>query len=249
MTEIFISFLVLSLSIIQSIAGVGVLLIGTPVLLLNGYDIITSINSLLPLSILTSLLNLIFFKIQKHKVPITKDTDIIKIFFIYCLPGVFLGTVIILFFNNLINFEIIIFLVILFTVILKNKYKSLLVDINKKIKISLITIIGTIHGLTNAGGSLLSIFVLSFGNNKDTVTSRYNITYFYFFLALTQYLIFKIIFFSHDINIFENYVFLFFILVIGCILGNLMSMVIKKKLFGFFVDFLAIVTATSLLLK
>lgn len=67
MTEIFISFLVLSLSIIQSIAGVGVLLIGTPILLLNGYDIITSINSLLPLSILTSLLNLIFFKIQKKK--------------------------------------------------------------------------------------------------------------------------------------------------------------------------------------
>ena len=249
MTEIFILSLVLSLSIIQSITGVGVLLIGTPILLLNGYDIITSINSLLPLSILTSLLNLIFFKIQKKKAPVTKDTKIIKIFFIYCLPGVFIGTVMILFFKNLINFEIVISLVILFTVILKNKFKSLLLSINKKIKITFITSIGIIHGLTNAGGSLLSIFVLSFGNNKDTVTSRYNITYFYFFLALTQYLIFKIIFYNHDIYIFENYVFLFFILVIGCIIGNLMSLVIKKELFGFFVDFLAIITATSLLLR
>jgi uncharacterized protein len=249
MTEIFILSLVLSLSIIQSITGVGVLLIGTPILLLNGFDIITSINSLLPLSILTSLLNLIFFKIQQHKAPITKDTDIIKIFFIYCLAGVFIGTVMILFLSNFINFEIIIFLVILFTVILKNIFKSLLIGINKKMKISLIAIIGIIHGLTNAGGSLLSIFVLSFGNNKDTVSSRYNITYFYFFLALMQYLLFKIVFFNHEIYIFENYVFLFFIIVIGCIIGNLMSLVIKKKLFGFFVDFLAIITATSLLLR
>lgn len=249
MTEIFILFLVLSLSIIQSIAGVGVLLIGTPILLINGYDIITSINSLLPLSILTSFLNLIYFKIKKHKAPITKDIDIIKIFFIYCLPGVFIGTLIILLFKNFINFEIIISLVIFFTVILKNKFKSFLLIINKKIKITFISIIGIIHGLTNAGGSLLSIFVLSFGNNKDTVSSRYNITYFYFFLALTQFFIFKIIFYNHEIYIFENYVFLFFILVIGCMLGNLMSSVVKRKLFGFFVDFLAIVTATTLLLK
>ena len=46
MTEIFILFLALLLSMIQSITGVGVLLIGTPILLIYGYDIITSINSL-----------------------------------------------------------------------------------------------------------------------------------------------------------------------------------------------------------
>ena len=60
MSDIFIALLMLILSIIQSIAGVGILLIGTPVLLLNGFDIISSINTLLPFSILTSFLNLIF---------------------------------------------------------------------------------------------------------------------------------------------------------------------------------------------
>ena len=46
MSDIFIALLMLILSIIQSIAGVGILLIGTPVLLLNGFDIISSINTL-----------------------------------------------------------------------------------------------------------------------------------------------------------------------------------------------------------
>ena len=104
-----------------------------------------------------------------------------------------------------------------------------------------------IHGLTNAGGSLLAIFILSFGNNKDIVSSRYNITYFYFFLALMQYFLFKIVFYNYDIFIFQNYLMLLLVIFFGCIIGNLMSSFIKKKIFGFFVDFLAIVTAINLL--
>ena len=249
MSDIFIAFLMLILSIIQSIAGVGILLIGTPVLLLNGFDIISSINTLLPFSILTSFLNLIFFKLKKYKSSITKDIHIRKIFLFYCLPGVFLGTILILLFSSFINFKIIISFVILITVILKNKFKKLLVNVSKKAKTSLISIIGIIHGLTNAGGSLLSIFILSFGNNKDTISSRYNITYFYFFLALMQYFLFKIIFINYDIFLFQNYLLIFLVIFIGCLIGNFMSLFIKKKLFGFFVDLLAVITATSLILK
>ena len=40
---------------------------------------------------------------------------------------------------------------------------------------------------------------------------------------------------------------LLLVIFFGCIIGNLMSSFIKKKIFGFFVDFLAIVTAISLL--
>lgn len=249
MSDIFIALLMLILSIIQSIVGVGILLIGTPVLLLNDFDIISSINTLLPFSILTSFLNLSFFKLQKYKSPITKDIYIRKIFLFYCIPGVFLGAILIFLFSSNINFKIIVSIVILLTVIFKNKFKKLLVNVSKKAKISLITIIGIIHGLTNAGGSLLSIFILSFGNSKDTISSRYNITYFYFFLALIQYFLFKIIFFNYDIFLFQNYSLLFLIIFIGCVIGNLISLFIKKKLFGFFVDFLAVITATGLLLK
>ena len=249
MSYIFIISLILILSIIQTVAGVGVLLIGTPVLLLNGFNIIDTINILLPFSIFTSLLNLIFFTINKNSNRIVKEKNIIKIFFVYCLPGLLIGTIAIQLLNSILNFKIIISLLILLSVILKNRYKELLIKINNKIKIFFITMIGAVHGLTNTGGSLLSIFVLSFGKNKNVLSSRYNITFFYFFLALVQYILFKAVFYDQNIFFFKNYLLLFVTVVIGCIIGNFISKTINKKIFDLIVDFLATITAFSLLLK
>ncbi len=249
MNEIFTILLIFLLSIIQTVAGVGLLLLGTPILLLNGFSIISTINTLLPFSILTSLLNLFFIGLKEKKSNIVREKDIVKIFFLYCLPGVLIGIIVIQLLNSFLNFKIIISFIILLSVILKSRFKKFLIKINKKIKIFLITIIGIVHGLTNSGGSLLSIFILSFGKNKNVASSRFNITYFYFFLALIQYILFKAIFFDHNIFFFENYLFLFFIVLIGCMLGNLISKIIKKKSFELIVDFLAVVTALSLLIK
>ena len=55
------------LVILQSIVGVGILVIGTPFLLILGFDIVATISILLPISIATSFINLIFFKINKKK--------------------------------------------------------------------------------------------------------------------------------------------------------------------------------------
>ena len=52
---------------------------------------------------------------------------------------------------------------------------------NKSLKKFFIHAIGIAHGLTNSGGTLLSIFILSLGPNKNINSSRYSITYFYFF--------------------------------------------------------------------
>ena len=57
------AFLFLSLVLIQTIVGVGVLVLGTPILLILDYNIVETISILLPVSILTSLMNLIYFKI------------------------------------------------------------------------------------------------------------------------------------------------------------------------------------------
>jgi uncharacterized membrane protein YfcA len=53
------------LIIIQTILGVGILVLGTPILLLFNHDIIEIISILLPLSILTSLINLSYQKLKK----------------------------------------------------------------------------------------------------------------------------------------------------------------------------------------
>ena len=106
MRVIFIALLMLILSIIQSIAGVGILLIGTPVLLLNGFDIISSINTLLPFSILTSFKSY-FFKLKNINLQSLKIFIYVN-FFILLSTGVFLGTILILLFSSFINFKIII---------------------------------------------------------------------------------------------------------------------------------------------
>ena len=58
---IFVTFLV----IMQTIAGVGVLVLGTPLMLIFNYQIIELINILLPISILTSLINYLYLKQNK----------------------------------------------------------------------------------------------------------------------------------------------------------------------------------------
>ena len=65
--EIIYLGLILSLVIIQSVVGVGVLVLGTPILLLLNFSLIDVIGLLLPVSITTSFLNLIISKLKKNK--------------------------------------------------------------------------------------------------------------------------------------------------------------------------------------
>ncbi len=72
---------VLATTVIQSVFGVGVLLFGTPVLLLLGYDFINALSVLLPISIAINLLQII-----KHYQHI--DTTFYKHVLVYSIPFV-----------------------------------------------------------------------------------------------------------------------------------------------------------------
>jgi uncharacterized membrane protein YfcA len=50
-----------SVKTLQSVVGVGVLVLGTPLLLIFEYSIVESISILLPISILTSMVKIVFF--------------------------------------------------------------------------------------------------------------------------------------------------------------------------------------------
>ncbi len=95
MLEIIIFFL----SIIHSIFGIGLLAIGTPLLLILSYDFLTILKILLPCSILISA-----FQIFKIKSIINSDKKII----LKSTPYVFLGSLIIYFFSSNINFKLLI---------------------------------------------------------------------------------------------------------------------------------------------
>ena len=104
-------------------------------------------------------------------------------------------------------------------------------------------LIGTIHGLSNSGGSLLSLFLLYFKNKNQ---SRYNITYFYFFLASFQYLMFLLIF--NQKLYFQNIILIPILILLGTFIGNYLSTFVREKIYKNLINFLCFLTCIILLI-
>ena len=169
-------FIIFFTSIIQSIFGTGVLLFGTPALLLIGYNFEHTLLILLPTSIFINL-----FQIKNDYKDI--DKNFYKNLILYSLPFIFLT----LYFSQLAvfnaNFLVGGFLIIIslqFTIKKINKMLKWLVNFEK----SYLVIMGIIHGLTNLGGSLLTGAVLS--KNLSKKRKRATIAISYFSMALIQ---------------------------------------------------------------
>ena len=236
-----IYFLIFFLIILQSIAGVGILLIGTPLLLIFKINIILILNILLPISIVSSLVNLIIFKFNKEKLELKLDRDTKKKFFTICIPSIFIGLFFLKQFKDLINFNYLVSLVIFSSILLVNS-KKFFNEINNKIRTFFLFLIGIIHGLSNSGGSLLSLFLLYLKNKNQ---SRFNITYFYFFLASFQYIMFLIIF--EQKPYLENIHLLFILILLGTFIGNYFATYIREKTYKNLINFLCFITCIILL--
>ncbi len=147
-------------ALIQSIFGVGVLLFGTPVLLLSGYDFINALSILLPISIAINSL-----QVLKHYQYI--DQSFYKNVLIYSLPLVVLFLFIVS--TAKINISLLVggFLVL---VALKSFFPVLEQALEKMVKYerSYLATMGLIHGLTNLGGSLLTAIVHTRQYDKNT---------------------------------------------------------------------------------
>ncbi|MEE9395893.1 MAG: TSUP family transporter [Methylococcales bacterium] len=160
---------VVGTAIIQSIFGVGVLLFGTPLLLLLGYEFIDSLIILLPISISINL-----FQIIQHYSLI--DRKFYKNILIYTIPFVVLFLFLIA--SNKININLIIGCFLIF-VALKSYSKKIesVLGILVKYERSYLAAMGVIHGLTNLGGSLLTAIVHGKAYSKDvtrvTVAAAY----------------------------------------------------------------------------
>ena len=156
-------------SFIQSIFGVGVLLLGTPLLMLQGYNFHQSVIVLLPISLLIN-----FFQIFKDQSAL--DLDFYKKILIYTVP--FIVIFLIFISKAEINISILVG-VILLIVSAKdfskrvNKILNLLVSYEK----SYFIIMGIVHGLTNLGGSLLTAAVYSKGYEKRTARATVAASY------------------------------------------------------------------------
>ena len=237
-----IFLLIMVLSSFQTIGGVGILVLGTPILILYGLDIVQVMIFLLPLSILNSSINM--FYLYKFKKNITIDGHMSKYFFFICLPSVFVGLFFLKKFSIYINFNLLICFAIWLVIILSylNKEKKF----SKNLKKIIIFVTGLLHGVTNSGGSLLSILVVrSYDNDVDF--KRFQIIFFYLFLATFQLIS---IIFIFDINYTDylNYYY-FSSALIGVFVGNFLAQKINDNQLKNFVKLLALISSIFLLSK
>ena len=245
MEDILLYIIIFFISTVQSIAGVGVLVLGTPIMLVLNYSIIETMFFLLPISIISSFGNLVLinyiFKI-KNKV----DLKLIKYFFIFCFPSICLGLIIIKNFNELINFNILVSLIIVFSIGIKIKFKDFLINLNKNSKKIITFFIGLIHGLTNSGGTLLSLFIAS-KEKKKTNLIRFEIHFLYFFLAIMQF-IFLYFLLKNEFEFYINFYIVLPAIIISCLIGNILANKFKDiSLYAIYV--LAIISSIILFIK
>ena len=170
--------IIIVLSVFQSIFGVGLLIIGTPIFLQLGYDFYSVLNIILPFSIIVSFLQFITDK--------SEDSIFKRDFFIISVPSLMTSLVILKYFYNDLDVEkVVAFVMIIFSIVNILVLKQYLkLKINKLlIKLSLV-VLGLLHGLTNLGGSLLTL--ISSNISKEKIEIRSNISFGYLIFGIIQ---------------------------------------------------------------
>ena len=241
-----IYLLIFFLAILQTIVGVGVLVLGTPLLLILNYNMIEVMNLLLPISITTSFLNYLYLKSNKKKLKINLDQNIKKNFIFIFFPGIFIGLFLVNKFLTYFNFEVMVSIVIFVSIYIKLKFSREVNSLPLNFKKLILITISIIHGLTNSGGTLLTIFFAAFNKNKKNQT-RYSITFYYLILAVVQYCVF-IFLFNDEISFIYSLKFLLIILT-SVFIGNFIIKYIDKKIFNKIIELLALFSAFFLLLN
>lgn len=189
----------------QSIFGVGVLLWGTPILLMIGIGYLEALSLLLPTSISISAM-----QILPH--PNQLSMNLFIRFLILCMPTLLLGLILIFTFQ----FDPTIF--VIFALILSGILRLLnftnMTLVSRKYKDVLLPIIGFIHGLSNLGGSVLVIWAAT--GTKEKIKIRTVVAFIYIFLATFQIIVVHL-----TIGIFT--------VVIPYVLGSLLVHLIASK--------------------
>ena len=105
-------------------------------------------------------------------------------------------------------------------------------------RISVLSIVGLMHGLTNSGGTLMS---LALSTNKEKNSARFNITFFYLILASVQYFITVVIFYEKFLlpDGFKIYL----MIILGIIIGNILNKLISYTQFRITLNALALLSS------
>tara|TARA_B110000238_G_scaffold193118_1_gene229182 strand:+ start:3473 stop:4207 length:735 start_codon:yes stop_codon:yes gene_type:complete len=171
-------------SILQSVFGVGVLLVGTPLLMILGYSYEEILGFLLPTSLVISL-------IQSYKYKKYINIDLIKNVFIFTIPLIPIGMFFAFFLESILGVFVGFFLLF---ITFNNVMEYILPENSSKKRFSIILFfLGFIHGTTNLGGGLLPAIVNINSKLKEeklsntaTIYIMFQITQLFFLIVVSN---------------------------------------------------------------
>ncbi len=202
------------LSVVQSVFGMGVLIFGTPTLLLLGYDFITTLGYLLPASFAISFLQVV--SRGSVRIPVS------EYLYLLSLPGIGLG----LWLTDASPLaswtNILVGGTLLFSAMVRfwSPSQKLVAKFLEKHLPTYHFIMGVIHGLTNLGGALLAI--LAGGTNTKKEAIRYTIAYYYLAFIIVQMLLLTTVM-GHPDLLFTN--------IPGAIIAALVYLLVGNRIF------------------
>jgi len=185
MTEIYYLVTIIAVfSVVQSIFGVGLLLFGTPTLLLLGYSYSETLWLLLPCSVTISLIQVV----NDYKLIEAKKRAVYLV-----IPTLVLGLALVVTYENGINMTRIVGVLLLLIGVIRfsSKLQALLSSMVKKHIQMYYIIIGVVHGVSNMGGGPLSILMSTIYSKKEII--RANVAFIYLILAIFQLVVLSII--------------------------------------------------------
>jgi hypothetical protein len=162
---------------VQSLFGVGLLVFGTPTLLLLGYPFDQTIAALLPASITISILQVIVGR--DHVGRAGQEIAV------YCLPWIVVGLLIVLKLQA-VEMKVVVGMMLVVTAFMRCHQTTRVMlsrVVQRHSKMFMMTM-GLVHGLSNMGGGLLTILASSTHQEKDAI--RAHIAYGYLLFAATQ---------------------------------------------------------------
>lgn len=162
---------------IQSVVGIGLLLFGTPTLLILGYSYPDVLWVLLPASCSLSL-----FQIFENYDLIESKKEV----YFFTIPALLFVLITIIKLDYLFDIKRIVGIFLLSIALLRltnysDRWAELIITKGKN---SIYLLIGFVHGLSNLGGAPLSVLASSIYKDKKRISS--NIAFVYFILAVSQ---------------------------------------------------------------
>ena len=165
-------------SVIQSFFGMGILVFGTPTLLMLGFEFSTTLGYLLPASFAISLFQVTTRKFERPAIS--------NYLYLLCLPSIGIGLWLAHASQLASLTKVFIGVMLLVSALIRFK-SSLQTPLNAVIKKQSAVyhiVMGVIHGMTNLGGALLA--VLASGTNDNREAIRYVVAHYYLVFTSVQ---------------------------------------------------------------